>query len=95
MGAIGQWRVMWLVKKVGQTLKDRKKRPVYLSQNSTPIEIEGVLAAAWNFLCLIETEHRIDTGRLPAELQTIPQPATPAWDDFGRTPEGVETRQSV
>ena len=31
-------------------------------------------AAAWNVLCLIETEHRIESGRLPKELQTLPQP---------------------
>jgi len=30
--------------------------------------------AAWNLLCLIETEHRIATGRLPASLDTLPGP---------------------
>lgn len=28
--------------------------------------------AVWNFLCLLETEHRIRVARLPAELDTLP-----------------------
>jgi hypothetical protein len=38
---------------------------------------DHLAAAAWNLLCLIETEHRIDDGRLPKELQTLPQPSDP------------------
>ncbi|MCI0352278.1 MAG: DUF5664 domain-containing protein [Acidobacteriales bacterium] len=33
---------------------------------------DHLAAAAWNFLCLIETEHRIAAGKLPADLQTLP-----------------------
>lgn len=30
--------------------------------------------AAWNFLCLLQTEHWIEQGQLPASLQTLPPP---------------------
>lgn len=30
------------------------------------------LAAAWNIMCLIETQHRIKMGELPAELDDLP-----------------------
>lgn len=30
--------------------------------------------AAWNFLCLLQTEHWIAEGTLPASLQTLPAP---------------------
>lgn len=30
--------------------------------------------AAWNILCLLQTEHWIESGRLPPELQTLPTP---------------------
>lgn len=32
--------------------------------------------ACWNFLCLLQTEEWIRSGRLPAELQTLPGPET-------------------
>jgi hypothetical protein len=35
---------------------------------------DHIAAAAWNALGLIETEHRIAEGRLPQELDTLPQP---------------------
>lgn len=35
--------------------------------------------AAWNVLCLIETEHRIKGGMLDASLNTLPGPID--WDD--------------
>lgn len=30
--------------------------------------------AIWNLVCLAQTEHWIEEGRLPADLQTLPQP---------------------
>jgi hypothetical protein len=30
--------------------------------------------AAWNFLCLIQTEHWIRKGKLPTDLHTLPYP---------------------
>lgn len=29
--------------------------------------------AAWNVMCLIDTRHRIETGELPRELETLPR----------------------
>ena len=32
---------------------------------------DHAIAAAWNILCMIETEHMIDMGKLPKELNTL------------------------
>ena len=32
---------------------------------------DHAIAAAWNILCMIETEHMIDNGELPKELNTL------------------------
>jgi hypothetical protein len=54
------------------------------------------LAAAWNLLCLIETQHRISVGRLPAGLNDLPPPLEDApcsTPTNGQVPDGspVET----
>lgn len=38
---------------------------------------DHLAAAAWNFLCLIETDDRIRRGVLPAELNTVPHNEIP------------------
>ena len=35
---------------------------------------DHLAAAAWNVLCLIETEYRIEKGILPKSLDTLPNP---------------------
>ncbi len=34
---------------------------------------DHALAWAWNALCFLETRHRIETGRLPKELDDLPR----------------------
>ena len=38
-------------------------------------EEDHITAAAWNCLAFVETEHRIQEGRLPKELDDLPTPA--------------------
>jgi len=34
---------------------------------------EHAVAAAWNLLCMVDTEERIKEGKLPAELDDLPK----------------------
>ena len=39
------------------------------------------VAAAWNILALIETEHRIEIGSLPKELDDLPDYGEKIWEE--------------
>lgn len=43
---------------------------------------DHLIAAAWNLLCLADTEERIKEGLLPETLNDLPKEAPPAWEYF-------------
>jgi len=52
---------------------------------------DHLIAAIWNLCCLCETQHEIEAGRLPAELDDMPHYDTPKLGDTRINPEAGET----
>jgi hypothetical protein len=62
------WRAVVLANYRGQHLSAHAFRAL-----AGETDEDHLAAAAWNFLCLIETRDRIAKGLLPGELETLPQ----------------------
>ena len=44
---------------------------------------DHLAAAAWNALCCIQTEHWVNTGKLPKELDDMNNPSVIVMDEWG------------